>query len=96
MAFVKATFVETNTNITIGVVDELNSRVAQLRAHTKHEKILLDEWLLKSDGEQVIVEQKKQQFRKMEKWNAVFSFQRAGNKKRSLLRQFGKAAKGKK
>ena len=73
MAFVKATFVESNTNITISVMNDLNTRVVQLRTHAKREQTLLDEWLAKNDGELAVVEQKKQQFRRMEKWNAVFT-----------------------
>ena len=95
MAYVSTTFVDTNTNITVGEVETLKTRVEELRLNTKREKELLDEWLSKSDGEQAMVELKKQQFRKLEKWNSMISMQRAGNKKRSLLRHFGKK-KGKK
>ena len=82
MAYVTTTFVETNTNITVGEVETLKDRVEELRINTRREKDLLDEWLSKSDGEQAMVELKKQQFRKLEKWNTMISMQRAGNKKR--------------
>lgn len=77
----------------MGNVSDLLARVNDLRIRTKIEKEMLDQWLEKSDGEQVAVEQKKQRFRRMEKWNAVFSYQRASKRKVSLLKQFGRQAK---
>ena len=96
MAFVKTTFVFENTSITVGMIGTLKQRVKELRQKVMEEKAKLEEWLETNDEKQVVVELKKQQFRKMEKWNAVFSFRKASHRRRGLLSQIRKTKKGKK